>query len=394
MGIKLDAIYDVVIVGAGPVGIYSSIRLAEYGLRTLVIEEDTQIGKPRFCTGLISKEAFDRFNLPREAIEAKFDSAWVFSPLGSKLHLKTKDIRVYVTDRTKFDQGLYNRAKEKGVEFLLNCKCTGFSLNNNYIEERISYNGVTTAVKSQVAILASGIKYNLHRAIGLTPPLSFLDCSQTQLCGESDGDIEIFLGNSIAPHSFAWLVPLKEKRLRVGISTHRDSPSYLKSFLNHLKLNGQVDTENPAEIIRRPIPLEPIRNTYTSRILVAGDAAGQVKPTTGGGIYFGLLCADLAAQTIIEAFRKGNFTDKFLCHYEANWKKEIEFDLIMSIYLRKLIGNFNDEQLERLIQFCSQDSIQRLIEEYADFNHHGKFIKELIRRPAFWKNLYQLFTIK
>jgi geranylgeranyl reductase family protein len=393
MGIKLNRMYDVVTIGAGPVGIYTSIKLAQHGLQTLVIEEDAQIGKPRFCTGLISKEAFNRFDLPKEAIEAEFDSAWVFSPLGSKLCLKTRDIQVYVTDRTKFDQGLYNRAKEKGVEFLLACQCTGFSIDNNHIETQISYDGITTTVKSQVVILATGIKYNLHRAIGLTPPLNFLDCSQIQLPGKSDGNIEIFLGNSIAPHSFVWVVPLNKKRLRLGISTLKNSPSYLKSFLKYLRLKGRISKENPDDIIRRPIPLEPMKNSYTSRVLVVGDAAGQVKPTTGGGIYFGLLCADLAAKTIIEAFRKSDFSKKFLRHYEINWKKEIEFDLVMSIYLRKLIANFNDEQIEKLVRFCAQDSIQRLIEEYADFNHHGKFIKELIMNPAFWKNLYQILTI-
>ena len=62
---KLNSKYDVIIVGAGPVGIYTSIKLAQEGLGVLVIEEDMEIGKPRFCTGLISKEAFDKFSLPK-----------------------------------------------------------------------------------------------------------------------------------------------------------------------------------------------------------------------------------------------------------------------------------------------------------------------------------------
>jgi flavin-dependent dehydrogenase len=135
-------------------------------------------------------------------------------------------------------------------------------------------------------------------------------------------------------------------------------------------------------------------NTYTSRILVVGDAAGQVKPTTGGGIYFGLLCADLAARTVIDAFRAGDFSRSFLRRYEVGWKRKIEFDLTMGLYLRKLLANSNDKQIEKLIQFCAQDSIQKLITKYADFNHQGRFIKELIKRPAFWRNLYQVLAIK
>lgn len=393
MGVRLNSKYDIVIIGAGPAGIYTSIKLAQSGFRVLVIEEDTQIGKPRFCTGLISKEAFNRFCLPREAIENEFRSAWIFSPLGSKVCLENKTIQVYATDRAIFDQCLYSQAKEMGVEFLLNAYCSGLKINDNYVEERIVCDGIETTVKSEVSILATGIKYSLHRCIGLTPPPDFLDCSQVQVSGRSDGEIEIFVGNSVAPHSFAWIVPLKEKKLRIGLSTQHNSLSFLKSFLRYLKFKGRINEEN-FDIMRRPVPLGAIKNTYARRVLVVGDAAGQVKPTTGGGIYFGLLCADLAVKTIIDAFKRRNFSSNFLRHYEINWKKKIEFDLTMSLYLRKLIANFNDKQIEKFIQFCSQESIQRLIGKYADFNHHGRFIKELTKKPAFWKALHQILTTK
>lgn len=391
MEIKPDAKYDVAIIGAGPAGIYTSIKLAEAGLQVLVIEEDTEVGRPRFCTGLISKEAFDRFCLPKEAIEGEFHSAWIFSPLGARVCLKS-NTPVYVTNRTTFDQGLYRLAKEKGVEFLLNCHCLGLKVNDNYTQVRIIFDNTEITIRSKVAILATGIKYNLHRCINLMPPEDFLDCSQTQVSGESDGDIEIFMGNSIAPHSFAWIVPLKDKKLRIGLSTRQNSLSFLKSFLKYLRLKGRIHEESFNNIIRRPIPLGVVKNTYASRILVVGDAAGQVKPTTGGGIYFGLICADLAARTIIDAFRKNDFSKNSFRRYEIEWKKKIEFDLTMSLYFRKLIAHFNDGQIEKFVQFCSEEPIQRLIEKYADFNHHGRFIKELIKKPAFWKNLHQILT--
>lgn len=391
----MNSKYDVVIIGGGPVGIYTSIRLARSGLHILVVEEDAYIGRPRFCTGLISKEAFVRFCLPKEAIENEFHSARIFSPLGSQLCLDTRGIQVYVTDRTIFDQGLYQQAKGLGVKFLLDCHCLGFKINDNYVEERIALDGTETIIKSQAAILATGIKYNLHRSLGLKPPENFLDCSQTQVEGEADGEIEIFLGNSVAPHSFAWIVPLAEKKLRIGVSTDKNSPLFLKALLKNLQKNGRIKyKEGNYDIIRRPIPLGTLKNTALNRILVVGDAAGQVKPTTGGGIYFGLLCADLAAQTLIDAFKKKDFSHNFLRRYEINWKKKIEFDLTMGLYLRKLISHFNDRQIEELVRFCSQNSIRMLIEKHADFNHHGRFIRELIKRPAFWKTFYRLLVNK
>ncbi len=384
----LNTKYDVVIIGAGPVGIYASIRLAEAGFSVLVIEEDAQIGKPRFCTGLISKEAFDQFLLPEGAIEEEFNFATIFSPSGLKLRLKSKS-PVYATDRTTFDQGLYHRAKEAGVKFLLNCRCLALKVNNDFAEARVAALGASErTIKAEAIILATGIKYSLHKFVGLTLPPDFLDCSQVQTAGRPMEGIEIYLGNSIAPRSFAWVVPLKKNELRIGMSTYQNSISFLKTLLKKLSLKGDFN------IMRRPIPLGTIKNTYTDRVLVVGDAAGQVKPTTGGGIYFGLLCADLAAKTIIDAFKAGDFSKKFLRRYEINWKKRIEFDLTMGLYLRKLIADFSDEQIEKLIRFSVQEKTQRLIEKYGDFNHHGRLIKELIKMPAFWRSLHHILINK
>jgi len=384
----LNIKYDVMVIGAGPVGIYASIRIAEAGFRVLAIEEDAQIGKPRFCTGLISKEAFDQFLLPEGAIEEEFNFATIFSPSGLKLRLKSKS-PVYATDRTTFDQGLYHRAKEAGVKFLLNCRCLALKVNNDFAEARVAALGASErTIKAEAIILATGIKYSLHKFVGLTLPPDFLDCSQVQTAGRPMEGIEIYLGNSIAPRSFAWVVPLKKNELRIGMSTYQNSASFLKTLLKKLSLKGDFN------IMRRPIPLGTIKNTYTDRVLVVGDAAGQVKPTTGGGIYFGLLCADLAAKTIIDAFKAGDFSKKFLRRYEINWKKRIEFDLTMGLYLRKLIADFSDEQIEKLIRFSVQEKTQRLIEKYGDFNHHGRLIKELIKMPAFWRSLHHILINK
>lgn len=391
MDIKSNFKYDVLIVGAGPIGIYVSIQLAKSGFDVLVVEEDEQVGKPRFCTGLISKDAFDKFSLPKSAIENKFNSAWFFSPLGAKVYFKNKSIEIYATDRSAFDHGLYLQAEKAGVKFLLKCRCLGLKIDSDYVSANVFFDGKEAVVKSGVVVLATGIKYNLHRNVGLASPPNFLDCSQVQVSGNGDGEIEIFLGSSIAPHSFAWIVPLKEKKMRIGLSTHKNSIVFLKSFLKNLKLKGRVNEEN-YNITRRPVPLGSIGRTYTNRILAVGDAAGQVKPTTGGGIYFGLMCADLAALTIINAFRKNDFSSSFLRHYEINWKKKIEFDLTMGLYLRKLLNNFSDEQIEKLLQFFLQQPTRELIEKHVDFNHHGKLIKELIKNPVFWKSLYEIIV--
>ena len=98
------------------------------------------------------------------------------------------------------------------------------------------------------------------------------------------------------------MVPTASGRARVGLLSRRNPGLYLSKLLASLLAQGKL-ASSEAEPSYGGIPLKPLPRIYGERLLVARDAAGQVKPTTGGGIYFGLLCADMAADTLHQALQ-------------------------------------------------------------------------------------------
>jgi flavin-dependent dehydrogenase len=137
---------------------------------------------------------------------------------------------------------------------------------------------------------------------------------------------------------------------------------------------------NPCEnkIKCSPIPLKRIPKSYAERLVIVGEAAGQVKTTTGGGIYFGLLCAEIAACTILKAFKCGEYGEKVFREYEILWRDKIEPELKAGIILRNIFSRLSDHQIDFLLDFARRDGLMPVIEK-ADFDWHRDIISYLMR---------------
>jgi flavin-dependent dehydrogenase len=120
-----------------------------------------------------------------------------------------------------------------------------------------------------------------------------------------------------------------------------------------------------------------IPKSYAERLVIVGEAAGQVKATTGGGIYFGLLCAEIAANTIVKAFRSGNFDEGVFREYEINWKKRLEPELKAGQLLRNIFSKLSDRHIDLLIDLAKRDGIMPIIKK-AGFDWHKDVIAHLI----------------
>jgi len=203
----------------------------------------------------------------------------------------------------------------------------------------------------------------------------------------------VYLGSVFAPKSFAWVVPVEPGLSRIGVSSDANSYSYLMKLLDSSYLKDRATKTSKLRIVKRPIPVGTIRKTFSSRLLVVGDAAGQVKPISGGGIYYGLLASNIASDVIIEAFKQKRFDESFLSIYETKWKKKIGFELTIGLWMRNSFSNCTDEQIDSLVQLCSQPNILRIFEKYDYFNKHGKLFNTLVKKPTFWSTIYKMYRI-
>lgn len=360
--------YDIVVVGAGPIGSYTAYLLADKGFDVCLLDEKTEIGKDVICAGVIGKEAFKHFDLPTKSILSRIDSATFFSPTKKKLEYIPEEVFAYIVDREKFDRGILKSAQRVGVDLHLKQRVTT-------IEKKSSmyYTVVTSKrkYKTRIIVLATGINYVLNKKVGLGKPPQFLYGSQIELpISFSKSNVEIHIGTGFAPGSFGWVIPAGANTSRIGILLNRKTKPWLKKMLEH-RLNISVAKLRDEELKTKPIAFGPVKRSVKDNILAVGEAAGQMKTTTGGGIFFGLICSEIAAEKITDTLRDG----ASLSDYETTWRSILASEIDIGILMRQIATKLRDADLENLFRFVKKNRfwVNSLMPR-INFDYHSNVI--------------------
>jgi digeranylgeranylglycerophospholipid reductase len=192
-------------------------------------------------------------------------------------------------------------------------------------------------------------------------------------------EVEVYFGE-MAPGFFAWLVPAGPALARAGLISRGNAGAYLKKWLSELAIQGKI-TSVGASIHFGAIPLKSAGSSYGERIIKVGDAAGQVKPITGGGIYYGLIGADIAAATLHQALKDGDLSERRLARYERAWRKRLGGELRTGYRFRRLYERLNDRQIERLFEIVEKRGIDAALLKAVDFSfdRHASTIMRLLK---------------
>lgn len=386
--------HDVIVVGAGPAGSQTAASLAQRGYTVLVLEEHPQIGVPTNCSGLIGAEAFERFDLPRDSVIRGFNSATFFSPKGSAATVGADRVMAYVVRRCEFDQTMAQKALACGASYVLRVRCVGLEQHNDHVTVMAVQRGpegdeARMTFRARSVVVATGVRYGLLRGLGLKRPTAFLQAAQAEASMEGVDRVEVYLGREVAPGSFAWAIPAGPVA-RVGVCNGAGAVEYLRRFLQDPSIASRL-REPVTQIKRKAIPIASICRSFRDRILLVGDAAGQVKVTTGGGISYGILCGDMAAATLDRAFRLGDLTERTLSEYERRWRQEIGVELRVGSFFRRMGGMLSDDQIDRLIRAYQDSDLPELVRRCADFERHRKFILALCRSNIFFQLVWNYF---
>ncbi len=375
---------DVAVIGGGIAGNFTAYMLSKGGLSVKVIEEDHEIGMPRFCTGVVGTRVFEEFGISMSSVRNSLNSAKFFSPSGFVFHISRPEPQAYVLDRDVLDQEISKMAISQNVEYLLSSRCFDIRKSGNGFELLIRSNGKEERFHAAFIVFATGVRFGLLKKFGFKPPPEFVDCAQVEREGDGVDEVEVYLGQNIAPGSFAWIVPVSKGKMRVGVSAGRDAVRYLEMFMKKEGIRERfVDEE--FEIRRRIVPLGVAERTVCDRMLLVGDCAGQVKPTTFGGIYFSLVCASIAADTIIKGFQEGDLSERFLRRYEECWREKLMREIRYGMLFRRLLSRLPDEGIDGIIKAFSEGNLRKIIQEHADFDMHRRVIIELFKSMEFWK---------
>jgi geranylgeranyl reductase family protein len=381
---------DVVVVGAGPAGLYAALLLAEEGFDVVVLEEHSMLGEPTHCTGIVSDEVSDLFKIPESLVLHRPTACLVHSPAGRVFPFAANGEGIAVIDRGEFDRELGAAAERAGVDIR-----TGFKVERVRPELRsMQVEGRAGSLCARGCILACGIGYGLQRQLGLELPSLFLHSAQVEVdTGEACAMVELYLGREVAPEGYGWTVPVmrgERPSMKVGVVARGDARSRLDGLLATPGVAERL-VAPPGIPVRRLLPLAPARRTYGHRVLMVGDAAGLTKPTTGGGIFYSLLSGLLAAETLTEALRRDQLGTGDLRAYETRWRARLSAHLWISSCVRRLFTRLTDRDLERLLEALGSEDVEHVIRHTARFNWHGDLIRALLGQPGVKSTLFQAF---
>jgi len=371
--------YDVVTVGAGVAGCEAALGAAKMNARVLLLEEHPQVGLPSHCSGVVSLSGLELLGLDAHSSFSQklIHGARFFPPRGESIEIRKKDPVALILNRMKLDQFLAKQAVAAGVELRAKTRASKF-------ERTADGDSLTLAdgskVASKVVIDASGVGSRLSEQAGLRAPdwgeiLPGLQYELVDMKEQSDL-VELFFGSKRAPGFFAWSIPTGKNSARVGLASKKGN---VKKFLDDLVKEQWPKANIDATKSGSVLVAGPISRCWSPGFIVVGDAAGQVKQTTGGGIVIGGYCGKLSGIAAASAATNvGIQAEQFLRNYDAQWREKFGSDLRKMGLARKLFAGLSDETLDRLFSVL-RDNVSE-IEAEGDMDFQGKIITRMLKK--------------
>jgi len=354
--------YDAVVAGGSISGLLAAREIAKKGHSVLVLEEGFEVGSPEHCGGLVSKNALKELGIEpsQKTFDSEIECAKIFSPEGKEITINSKKQQIIVINRRELDKQAARQAKDSGAEI---------SVKTSF-QEKIN-NGVKTSngdIECKFFVDCRGVSRLVSKDRD-----GILLTAQYEVYADwiKKGQVEVYFDQEKYPEFFAWVIPSGEGVGKIGVSGKGINTAYrIDEFL---KSKGDFSTIRK---IFAPIWIKgPIKNFIENNTVIVGDAAGQAKPTTAGGIFSCGMAGIMAGKAISEALETGNSSS--LMNYEKQWKEKFGKEFEKQNLARKILVRLDNDTINKLFNSITPE-IEEDISNKEDFDFHTSSILRLL----------------
>ncbi|MEE8465744.1 MAG: NAD(P)/FAD-dependent oxidoreductase [Dehalococcoidia bacterium] len=367
-----------IVVGAGPAGNNAAFSLASLGYGVTVIDSRENIGD-KLCTGLVGEECFRRYPIDPSLVYRELNSARVVAPSSEVLRFETPKTVARVVDRVGYVASFADKARAAGATYLLGQRVAAVEQHR----DRVSVVTDDGPLEARALVLAAGFGTQLNRQLGLGEASDYVVGIQALVETGSLDEVEVYLGRDVAPGFFAWLVPTRPGYALAGLLVRKNALERFSRFISDRQADGRI-RQLVSKATCWGIPLRPLRKTYADRVLVVGDAAGQVKPTTGGGIFYSLLASEIASGALDQALRDDKLSANRLEAYQKEWKNLLSTELEVGYSARRAFEFLGDSQISSLVHQAGKNGFVAELANSPDvsFDWHSSMIGKIMGHPT------------
>jgi geranylgeranyl reductase family protein len=354
--------YDVTIAGGSVAGLLCAREISAKGFSVLVIEEDYEIGTPEHCGGLVSIAGLEELGIIpfRKTFDHMIESAEITSPNGNSFTINSKKQKVVEISRRELDKQIAFQAQKNGAVIKVR---TSF--------QEITDTGIRTSeekIDCKIFVDARGVSSLIQK-----DRTGILSSAQYEIYADwiKKGKVEVIFDQEKYPGFFAWIIPSNEGKGKVGIAGKGINVAETLDII--LKEKGQFSTIRK---IFAPIWIKgPIEKFVEGKTVIIGDAAGQAKPTTAGGIFTSGMGGVYAGQAICKFLKTNEISD--LQNYQKRWTERFGKEFEKQLLARKILERINNQTINKLFESITPEIIKE-ISEKDDFDFHTSSIIKLL----------------
>ena len=354
--------YDAIVAGGSISGLLAAREIAKNGHSVLVLEEGFEVGSPEHCGGLVSRNALKELGIEpsQKTIDDEIKCAKIFSPEGKEITINSEKQKIIVINRRELDKQAARQARNNGADISVKTR----------FQEKIN-NGVKTSngdIECKFLVDCRGVSRlaNKNRE-------GILLTAQYEVYADwiKKGQVEVYFDQDKYPEFFAWVIPSGEGVGKIGVSG--------KGINTTIRIEEFLKSKGKFSTIRKifaPIWIKgPIKNFVENDTVIVGDAAGQAKPTTAGGIFSCGMAGIMAGRAISQALETGD--SSHLINYEKQWKEKFGKEFEKQNLARKVLARLDNGTVNKLFNSITPE-IEEDISNKEDFDFHTSSILRLL----------------